>query len=206
MGDEALIDTVTFGPGKGGAINIETGQPTMRQGSVIDAGTSGTGQGGSITITADDILLDGSTTFETQAGLEDEPVVLLTSISTESQGEEGGQAGDILIHASQIELRAGATIAASSEGRSDAGQIVIQASETFRSQQGFVTTEAQQAGGGKITLIVGDTVQLIHSDITTTVQGGSGDAGNIILDSRFVVLNDSRVIARAVWQYPYSEQ
>ena len=30
------------------------------------------------------------------------------------------------------------------------------------------------------------------------MQGGSGDAGNITLDSRFVVLNDSRVIARAV--------
>ena len=62
----------------------------------------------------------------------------------------------------------------------------------------MVSTESTQSGGGKIDLSAGQIVELVDSQVTTTVQGGAGDAGNITIDPRYVILNDSQVIARAV--------
>jgi large exoprotein involved in heme utilization and adhesion len=61
-----------------------------------------------------------------------------------------------------------------------------------------MSTESVQSGGGKIDLSAGQIVELVDSQITTTVQGGAGDAGNITIDPHYVILNDSQVIARAV--------
>jgi hypothetical protein len=60
-----------------------------------------------------------------------------------------------------------------------------------------VSTSSTQSGGGKIDLSAGQIVELVDSQVITTVQGGTGNAGNIILGPRYVILNDSQVIAQA---------
>jgi large exoprotein involved in heme utilization and adhesion len=110
-----------------------------------------------------------------------------------------GQGGDIQVQAGQIELtNSKAAITASSFGTGNAGNITIHADDTFRSRNSVVTTESIQSGGGKIDLSAGQIVELVDSQVTTTVQGGAGDAGNITLGPRYVILNDSQVIAQAV--------
>src|SRR5262249_29452779 len=98
-------------------------------------------------------------------------------------------------------------LGAVSLGARDAGNIEINAEATSRSRNSTVSTESSLSGGGKIDLSAGQIVELVDSQITTTVQGGAGDAGNITIDPRFVVLNNdpryvvlnnSEVIAQAV--------
>jgi hypothetical protein len=97
----------------------------------------------------------------------------------------------------QLELSSGGTISASSSGQEDAGIIRLQVGETFRSQNGAVTTATVGAGGGTIALTTGRLIQLQDSEVTTSVRGGGGDAGNLTLTSPFVVADGSRIVANA---------
>ena len=117
-------------------------------------------------------------------------------ISTSTGSREGG---NIHVQARQIELNNNeAAITASSSGSGDAGNIPIHADDTFRSRNSAVSTSSTLSGGGKIDLSAGQIVELVDSQVTTTVQGGAGDAGNITIGPRYVILNDSQVIAQAV--------
>lgn len=60
-----------------------------------------------------------------------------------------------------------------------------------------MTTQAVQAGGGTIILRAGRVIQLHDSAVSTSVQGGGEDAGNITLDAPFVILDGSQIIANA---------
>jgi filamentous hemagglutinin family protein len=108
-----------------------------------------------------------------------------------------GNGGRIVIMATHIELRDGGSILASSRGVGAAGNIRIQARETFRSQRGSVATAANRAGGGAIVLTAGRLVQLRDSALTTSVRGGGGDAGNLTLDSPLVIAEGSQIVANA---------
>jgi hypothetical protein len=76
-----------------------------------------------------------------------------------------GQGGNIAVQARHVELDTDGTITARSVGPGDAGTITIQASDTFRSRNGLVTTAATQAGGGRIELSAGQTVELVDSQV-----------------------------------------
>jgi large exoprotein involved in heme utilization and adhesion len=110
-----------------------------------------------------------------------------------------GQGGDIDVQAEHIELNNNeAALTASSFGSGNAGNITIHADDTFRSRNSAVSTSSLLSGGGKIALSADQIVELVDSQVTTSVQGGTGNAGNITLGPRYVILNDSQVIARAV--------
>jgi hypothetical protein len=118
-----------------------------------------------------------------------------SSISTDTQGS--GVGGNIHLTARQVRLQDGGTISASSRGTGRAGNILLDVLERFESQGGAVTTESVRAGGGSIVLTAGERVLLQDSTITTTVRGGEGDAGNIKINSPFVILNRSQIVANA---------
>jgi large exoprotein involved in heme utilization and adhesion len=60
-----------------------------------------------------------------------------------------------------------------------------------------ITTEARAASGGDITIEADLLVDLLRSSITTSVSGGTGSGGNITIDPQFLILDQSRIIARA---------
>jgi large exoprotein involved in heme utilization and adhesion len=85
-------------------------------------------------------------------------------------------------------------------GAGAAGTIQIQADETFRSAGGHVTTDSASAGGGAIALTAGRLVQLMDSELTTSVRGGDENAGNITIDTidpPFAILENSKIRADA---------
>jgi large exoprotein involved in heme utilization and adhesion len=108
-----------------------------------------------------------------------------------------GPGGDLQVVAPHLQLSDGGTISAHSSGDGDAGTLRLQVGDTFRSQNGAVTTATEGAGGGAIALTAGRLVQLIDSELTTSARCGGGDAGNISLDAPFVLLEGSRIIANA---------
>jgi large exoprotein involved in heme utilization and adhesion len=99
--------------------------------------------------------------------------------------------------ANQVQLSDGAVISAKSTGTGNAGNILINASDSLVMQNSSITTETTQSDGGDIHIQVGRLVQLTDSQITASVQGGTGNGGNITIDPQFVILQGSQIIANA---------
>jgi filamentous hemagglutinin family protein len=171
--------------GHAGGIEVHVGRLALTGGAEISASTFGRGRGGTLIVAAgEDITIAGRNREGQRSGL--------FSITRGS-----GEGGDVLVAARHVQLHEGGQIAARSTGDGAAGRIRIQAGETFRSEQGGVTAAATGAGGGAIVLQAGRLVQLRDSELTTSVQGGGSDAGNLTLDAPFVILDGSQVVANA---------
>jgi hypothetical protein len=152
---------------------------------VITTSTFGAGRGGELTVAATEALTIAG------RGRHGNPSGLFSDTFARGEG------GDVQVAARHIQLRDGGTIAANSIGNGAAGRIRIQAGETFRGQAGAVTTATEEAGGGSIALTAGRLVQLTDSEVTTSVRGGGGDAGNLTLTAPSVVADHSSIIANA---------
>src|SRR5262249_56761839 len=100
-----------------------------------------------------------------------------------------------------IQLSNGSSISATSSGRGNAGNITINAGNQFAMTNSSVTTEASQSSGGKITITTNPTgtVQLTNSPISASVLDGTGGGGTVTIDPQFVLLQNSQILANAVF-------
>jgi hypothetical protein len=129
-------------------------------GGEIASNSFGAGRGGTVTVAATDTIAIAVRFSEgVQSGLF-------------SATEGSGQGGALHIAAPHLQLSDGGNITATSSDTGDAGTIRLQVGETFQSQNGSVTTATEGAGGRAIALTAGRLVQLIDSELTTTVRGG----------------------------------
>jgi len=80
-----------------------------------------------------------------------------------------------------------------------AGNIVVQADTINLSNEGQIGTSAANAGGGNIEIKSNDLIYLQGGQITTSVQGGIGNGGNINIENpQFTVLgNNGQIKAQA---------
>jgi len=122
-----------------------------------------------------------------------------SGITTTTVGNGAG--GDINLRGSGIQLSNGASISATSSGRGNAGNITINAGNQFAMTHSSVTTEATQSSGGKITITTNPngTVQLTESRISASVLDGTGGGGSVTIDPQFVLLQNSQILANAVF-------
>lgn len=185
---QGLISTRSGGDGNAGTIEIRNGNLFMESAGEISSGTgilvgdilfAGSGLGGTIKIT------DAKNISLSDPG---------TTISTQTRGSSS--AGNIEFDADRINLSNNALVSSESTGIGNAGNITMGGVNDFRSDGGILTTEADQADGGNITLKVNNQVELKSSLINTSVGAGSS-GGNINIDPRFVILDNSDIIAQA---------
>jgi filamentous hemagglutinin family protein len=176
----SIISIAQIGRGHAGNLSIATPTLTMDDAGRISAGTSSLsgGDAGNIELAVGRLTLTNG-----------------AQISSSTSGP--GRGGDLQVAAQHIQLSNGSFIAARGTGEGAAGTLLLQAGEAFRSENGRVTTAAEGAGGGRIELRAGRLVQLRDSEVTTSVRGGGGDAGNLTLDSPFIVADGSRIVANA---------
>jgi filamentous hemagglutinin family protein len=221
-----------IGPGTqavpAGDISItEADQVSLTSGATVTAETSGRNAGGSITVSGTDVSLSrgaritaASTSTADDAGdggsitVRDTQNLSLgfgSTITAETRGK--GQGGSIDIGAANVALsRSEITARSTADGGGDAGNIVIAAVGSFRAVNSAVTTTAEDAGGGRISLQAGQLVYLLDSRLETTVNGEQvgEDAGDIDIPLRgdepdspapdvpeFVVINRSIIRANA---------
>jgi filamentous hemagglutinin family protein len=137
-------------------------------------------------------------------------------ISVTTRGPGAG--GDIRIRAGDVTLRRDASISARSEGTGAAGRIGVEVSDRLRLDGSRISSDAENAFGGSIAINAeslrvegpgrlavvkgagqpkGFLVHLRDSEITTSVQAGAGDGGNVVIDPVFLVLDGSRITAFA---------
>jgi large exoprotein involved in heme utilization and adhesion len=180
--DDGFILTEASGAGDAGDVELRAGWLTLTGGAAISSTTFGSGLGGTLMITTTDtITISGQN----------------SGLFSDTKGS--GQGGHINLRARELRLTERAMISATSSGAADAGRLTITATERVRSDQSSVTTAATRADGGDIELKAGSWVQLIDSEITASVGGGPRTVGgNVTLDSPFVILDGSKIIANAI--------
>ena len=192
LDDHAKLSTLTFENGTAGNISITSNGLALSGGSQIVSSTSvGTGHGGNILIAATDMALSGQ--FTDAAGVVTPTAILSTS-------EFGsGKGGNIMIVADRsVELNSGAAISASSTSSGNAGNINIDAGKQLDlSGKSSITTEAKQASGGNIDLQATDRIRFVDSTLSASVSDGPGGGGNISIDPKLVLLQNSTVLAKA---------
>lgn len=80
----------------------------------------------------------------------------------------------------------------------DAGTIAILVPDgIYLSNNSAITTEAVSAGGGQINTNTENLLRLTNSKVTSSVQEGAGNGGDMLLKPQFIVLENGEIIARA---------
>ena len=204
LADEGVISSSTFGRGNAGNININvkeavalnnngdifssigsTGQADENAVSTIEinaasftiadafssieTSTSGTGDAGNIVLNVDDTveIVDGR-------------------LSSDVFADAIGNAGNIEISSTSVNLSQRAVVDSSTNGQGDAGDIVINATDSVSLSDGssiFSQVSSNGEGeGGEITLDTADLSLSGGSQITAAVFG-RGNAGNVTVDA-----------------------
>jgi filamentous hemagglutinin family protein len=220
--DQSVVSTTTFSSGAGGTILIDTGELVLSDAAVITSGTEGSGPAGNVIITADSLTGNGDAivSSESEGGnfyvrgdadlseatgggdggtvqVSVDNVVLGKDAGIFSGTGGSGAGGNVELAVARLKLNGDSQISAVSTGTGVAGNIGIQATNKVELEGGAITTETLAADGGNIHITANQLVYLLDSVISTSVEGGLGDGGNITIDPVFVILNNSSIIANA---------
>ena len=199
------IETSTGWEGNAGQILANVGSLSVNGGAFISSSSGivlrnpdgtiiepvvGPGNAGTVNLTATDTIT------VTGAGS-------LISTSTFGDGNGGNvelSAGNMvsIVNGGAVRADSGGTLGGSLlSGVGLAGNITISSGNQIQLTNGQVSTQALTADGGNITLLAPNVVGLQDSVVSTSVAGGLGQGGNILIDPQFVIVNDSSIIANA---------
>ncbi|HHB93201.1 MAG TPA: filamentous hemagglutinin N-terminal domain-containing protein [Thioploca sp.] len=205
--------------GNGGKINLTAKNLQLTDGSQIIATSFGPGKGGDIQLNVSEkvelagenpidnkfktAILASSQNTKTNAGdagnIEMQTGTLQLNDKAEINAETWGTGlgGDIKIQANAIELNNNGTITALSKGTGYAGQIELILAERLLVKNSTIETRAESADGGNLTIKNSGFAYLVDSEITTSVSEEFGGGGNITIDLEFVILDRSTIFAKA---------
>jgi filamentous hemagglutinin family protein len=204
--------------GDAGDIMIEAGEVSFRDSGGITASTQGPGNAGIIRMEAVRLELDNSASISSASEVEDggnagqiairaaDSVTLnhYSAMTTETVGT--GDAGDIELETCNLNLDNGSFISSasssSSENAGDAGTIRLDICDSFTlTHNSSITTQAENAGKGKIVINIAGMQYMNDSKITTSIKRGGNDAGDIDISlPEWVLMNrTSKIIANA-WE------
>ncbi|MEH1885626.1 beta strand repeat-containing protein [Nostoc sp.] len=193
-------DTVTFDGGKNGLItsvgtnafdnstgnagniHINARELFLKNGGGLAAFSSGQGNGGNIFIdTRNAVIIDGISSNKT------------TGVFSSLSAGGVGKGGDIQITTNSLTLSNGGLIAASSLGKGNAGDIIVNANDAIgidgvgsngQLSGVFTTLEGQAVGnGGNINLTTGS-LFLTNGGIVNAGTSSKGNGGNISINAR----------------------
>ncbi|MBD2492889.1 S-layer family protein [Nostoc sp. FACHB-280] len=181
------------GAGQGGNIAIETGQLRLSNGGAIRSTLAGNGTAGNIIIQAKDVAVS-------------DPVIeplsqLVSGINTSVGKNIVGSGGTINLTADNLKVFNGGQITSSTQGQGNAGSINLQVknidvqgvSQPLRNGQilpsSITASSTTNFAAGSVN-IKSDTVRVQNHAQITVSNTGTGDAGNLNLNARQIVLNN----------------
>jgi filamentous hemagglutinin family protein len=114
----SILGSSTAGKGQGGKITLQVQDLAILDGGALAALTIGNGDSGNVAVTADTVRISGLS-----------PILLASALSVPTLGGSG-HSGNLLMNTRTLEISDGAFISSSSLGPGDAGNIMINASES----------------------------------------------------------------------------
>ncbi|MEH1769847.1 MAG: filamentous hemagglutinin N-terminal domain-containing protein [Nostoc sp.] len=179
------------GVGKAGNIQVTTGSLSVTNGAEISSFTGGVGNAGNITINARD-----NVTFSGFGGRKKDGSIV-SSFGIENAI---GNAGDIRITASNLLLKDGGQLNASNGGQGNGGNIFLDVGNTItfdgiggNGLSSRATMEAYNGNAGNIQIETGSLFFTNGGMISSSHDGGKGNAGNITINARDTVTFDGVV-------------
>ncbi|MGB3493780.1 MAG: filamentous hemagglutinin N-terminal domain-containing protein [Elainellaceae cyanobacterium] len=170
--------------GNGGDIIIDTTTLEVLNGAALNASTGGEGNAGRIEITATDHVR-----FE---GTSNDDVFRSAAVSSVEAGAVGN-ASDIIITTTTLEVLNGAQLLANTFGEGDAGGVKITAIDrvTFEgtsndgvfSSAAFSTVEAGAIGDGGNIEVTTTTLKVLNGARLSASTGGMGNAGSVLIEA-----------------------
>jgi len=187
--ENSWVYTATHSGGHGGNLSISTPSLNVGREGLIFANTMG------------DNTLDGNTLPDGNAGrihLDAAHLEMRDGGSVSASTECAGSGGSIEIKTTRLEMSDHASIDARSTDIGNAGNISVDSSDMIRMTDSAITTEAENAGGGRMTINVNNSLHLSDAEITSSVRYGAGNGGDIRIGlPEFFIMNHSKTIARA---------
>jgi filamentous hemagglutinin family protein len=143
--------------GRGGDIQVATGQLTVEEGARIFASTAGQGNAGNIRVEATQaVTLSGTSPYGFSSGL-----------LTNTERTAAGVGGEIRVDTNALQVREGAVLSARSSGTASGGEIIVKADTVDLTTGGqFLTTAFSSGQAGNITVNASDRIQIAGSDST----------------------------------------
>lgn len=173
--------------GQGGNLSvIVDGQLRIARGAEITGSANSTGNAGSVTVSAGEIVLDGSDTRYS------------TGISAQVNGSATGNGGNLIVNSrGAVNIRDGARISAASFGDGDGGTIDLTSDSLTIAGAGTntvfltgVTGQTHGTGaGGNLSIETTGQLSLINGGQITSGSFGAGDAGGVTVAASQVVLD-----------------
>jgi large exoprotein involved in heme utilization and adhesion len=186
----------SYGIGKGGDITINAHKARLIDGAAITSITFDKGETGYVKLNLiDQLHITGRLPFvyKTLGQTWDKTNSWIMSSSFGI-----GAGGRIEIQANNITVTDGGIINANSLTTGNAGNIFIQANNLQIMDNGQISSSAEHAVGGDISLTIPHFLYLQEGVITTSVDGGTGDGGNITISHpQLTVLNKGEIKAQA---------
>ncbi|MDM8560611.1 filamentous hemagglutinin N-terminal domain-containing protein, partial [Candidatus Parabeggiatoa sp. HSG14] len=186
LGSGIYVRSLGINAKSAGNIKIEAKALNLIDGAVISSTTDSHVSGGNINIKVEDNLsVSGDSTHFTLK----EPLASQINFKTEFPEAKQNYMSTSGIYSNSESSANNAGIA---------GNIVVNANTVNLTNGGFISTSAQNSGGGFINMNTPNLLLLEKGSITTSVHGGIGDGGNInIVNPRFTVLNQAYIVAQA---------
>lgn len=208
-----------FNTGKGGQLNINTGELTIAEGAAISATTLSLGDGGNIDIDANKLIVRNGgeigagslsdnrfdVSEQGQGGninisVEDlVEIVGIGEINGESvisriftQANGTGVAGDLTLNTNELSLRDGGQIDARGTENGTAGNLILQA-QTADLSRGEIIADTGTGQGGNITFSIADNLVLKNSSSISAKATGNANGGNISINSGLTLAFPSQV-------------
>jgi large exoprotein involved in heme utilization and adhesion len=175
LNDASVISSATRGQGDGGDIQIQTRQLSLSNGAFIDTVTLGQGNSGNLLVNASEaVSLSGSTVVTPPDG---EPIVFNSRLSTSTFSS--GNAGRITLNTGRLSLQDGGSINASAgiDSTGQGGDIAIKATDTIE--------------------VAGELSDDFFGSNISTATLGSGNAGNLTLETRYLSIRDGALVSAA---------
>ncbi|MFK5969182.1 MAG: filamentous hemagglutinin N-terminal domain-containing protein [Candidatus Marithrix sp.] len=207
--DKIYVQTDTLADGDAGNININTVNMVITDGGQIVSDSFGNGNGGELNITATESLA----IIDKRIFFDPELAEFNSNIGTGSLDK--GNGGKLIINTGQLTID-GSAISLNSHSSGNAGEFLVNADSIDLINGGLISTNTMSKSsgqGGNITLNVKNKIYLTgfriglvitSTDMFENVQSaiasitfGSGDAGNINLSAKELILDNNASIGAA---------
>jgi filamentous hemagglutinin family protein len=173
--------------GASGNLTIATRQLQVLDGAQVSAAALGNGQAGTLKVTASDFVELSGTSVNGN---------IFSGLFTQNQGISA--AGDLTVVTGQLNVRNRALVSVSGQGSGNAGNLDVAARSITLDNQATLTATSDKGRGGNIKLQARDLLLTRNGSRISATSFGSGDEGNINIDtSVLVALENSNITASA---------
>jgi filamentous hemagglutinin family protein len=165
---------------QGGKVQVNTDNLTLLNGAQIANNVFGNGNAGEILINARIITLQGKARD------------FASGFKSVINSGAVGNAGEILVQTSSLNVADGASISSFTRGRGNAGKIVIEARESVLLTNSInaidASVERQGVGQGGTIQIRTPALTLANGSSITNYMNGQGNAGDILVDTNSLII------------------